>query len=67
VLRAARDAGARRVVLTSSFAAIGYTPVLDGVEPGPFGKPLPQFVATPDRALPVIAWYLVMHGTWPST
>jgi nucleoside-diphosphate-sugar epimerase len=25
-LRAARDAGARRVVLTSSFAAIGYTP-----------------------------------------
>ena len=26
MLRAARDAGARRVVLTSSFAAIGYTP-----------------------------------------
>jgi nucleoside-diphosphate-sugar epimerase len=26
VLRAGRDAGARRVVLTSSFAAIGYTP-----------------------------------------
>jgi nucleoside-diphosphate-sugar epimerase len=26
VLRAARDAGVRRVVLTSSFAAIGYTP-----------------------------------------
>jgi nucleoside-diphosphate-sugar epimerase len=26
VLRAARDAGARRVVLTSSFTAIGYTP-----------------------------------------
>jgi len=26
VLRAARDAGARRVVLTSSFAAVGYTP-----------------------------------------
>src|SRR6059058_1093349 len=26
VMRAARDAGARRVVLTSSFAAIGYTP-----------------------------------------
>jgi nucleoside-diphosphate-sugar epimerase len=26
VIRAARDAGARRVVLTSSFAAIGYTP-----------------------------------------
>ncbi|MBS2539254.1 NAD-dependent epimerase/dehydratase family protein [Catenulispora sp. NF23] len=26
VLRAARDAGARRVVLTSSYAAVGYTP-----------------------------------------
>jgi nucleoside-diphosphate-sugar epimerase len=26
VLRAARDAGARRIVLTSSFAAVGYTP-----------------------------------------
>ncbi|MEW1844345.1 NAD-dependent epimerase/dehydratase family protein [Nonomuraea angiospora] len=26
VLRAARDAGARRVVLTSSFASVGYTP-----------------------------------------
>ncbi len=26
VLRAARDAGVRRVVLTSSFAAVGYTP-----------------------------------------
>lgn len=26
MLRAARDAGARRVVLTSSFAAVGYTP-----------------------------------------
>ena len=26
MLRAARDAGARRVVLTSSFAAIGYSP-----------------------------------------
>jgi dihydroflavonol-4-reductase len=32
VLRAARDAGARRVVLTSSFAAIGYSP-----------KPVPEF------------------------
>jgi nucleoside-diphosphate-sugar epimerase len=28
-LRAARDAGARRVVLTSSFAAVGYTPKPD--------------------------------------
>ena len=32
VLRAARDAGARRVVLTSSFAAVGYSP-----------KPVPEF------------------------
>jgi nucleoside-diphosphate-sugar epimerase len=30
VLRAARDAGARRAVLTSSFAAIGYTPKPSG-------------------------------------
>ena len=29
VLRSARDAGARRVVVTSSFAAIGYTPKPD--------------------------------------
>ena len=29
VLRAARDAGARRVVLTSSFAAVGYSPKPD--------------------------------------
>jgi nucleoside-diphosphate-sugar epimerase len=29
VLRAARDAGARRIVLTSSFAAVGYTPKPD--------------------------------------
>jgi nucleoside-diphosphate-sugar epimerase len=28
-LRAARDAGARRVVLTSSFAAVGYSPKPD--------------------------------------
>jgi nucleoside-diphosphate-sugar epimerase len=30
VLRAARNAGARRIVLTSSFAAVGYTPKPDG-------------------------------------
>jgi nucleoside-diphosphate-sugar epimerase len=30
VLRAARDAGARRIVLTSSFAAVGYTPKPSG-------------------------------------
>jgi nucleoside-diphosphate-sugar epimerase len=29
VLRAARDAGARRVVLTSSFVAVGYSPKPD--------------------------------------
>jgi nucleoside-diphosphate-sugar epimerase len=29
VLRAARDAGVKRVVLTSSFAAIGYGPITD--------------------------------------
>ncbi len=33
VLRAARDAGVRRVVLTSSFAAIGYGPRPDGGRP----------------------------------
>src|SRR5271163_4676394 len=31
VLRAANDAGARRVVLTSSFAAIGYSPKPSGL------------------------------------
>jgi nucleoside-diphosphate-sugar epimerase len=34
VLRAARDAGARRVVLTSSFAAIGYSPKPGGESAG---------------------------------
>jgi nucleoside-diphosphate-sugar epimerase len=33
VLRAARDAGARRVVMTSSFAAIGYSPKPGGTAP----------------------------------
>jgi nucleoside-diphosphate-sugar epimerase len=32
VLRAARDAGARRVVLTSSFAAVGYTEVRSSLQ-----------------------------------
>jgi nucleoside-diphosphate-sugar epimerase len=40
VLRAARDAGARRVVLTSSFAAVGYTPSPGPSTPRPTG-PIP--------------------------
>ena len=40
VLRAARDAGARRVVLTSSFVAIGYTPKPAPSTPRPTG-PIP--------------------------
>jgi nucleoside-diphosphate-sugar epimerase len=46
VLRAARDAGVRRVVLTSSFAAVGYTPKpgaeyteADWTDPGTPGLP----------------------------
>jgi nucleoside-diphosphate-sugar epimerase len=46
VLRAARDAGARRVVLTSSFAAVGYSPKpgaeyteADWTDPGTPGLP----------------------------
>jgi nucleoside-diphosphate-sugar epimerase len=46
VLRAARDAGARRVVLTSSFAAVGYSPKpgaeyteADWTDPGTQGLP----------------------------
>lgn len=35
VLRAARDAGVRRVVLTSSFAAVGYSPKPGGGRPTP--------------------------------
>jgi nucleoside-diphosphate-sugar epimerase len=79
VLRAARDAGARRVVLTSSFAAIGYSPkpVRDYTEedwtdpetPGLAAYPLSKTVA--ERA----AWdfiareggeteLVVMNPTW---
>ncbi len=48
VLRAARDAGARRVVLTSSFAAVGYTP-----------KPVPDFTEDDwtDPDMPGLAAY----------
>lgn len=65
VLRAARDAGARRVVLTSSFTAIGYTPKpgaefteddwTDPDTPGLAPYPLSKVVA--ERA----AWDLMKH------
>jgi nucleoside-diphosphate-sugar epimerase len=63
VLRAARDAGARRVVLTSSFAAIGYTPKpgaefteADWTDPDTPGlEPYPRSKAIAERA----AWDLM--------
>ncbi len=63
VLRAARDAGARRVVLTSSFAAVGYTPKPDGefteddwTDPDTPGlPPYPRSKAIAERA----AWDLM--------
>ncbi|GAA1591789.1 MULTISPECIES: NAD-dependent epimerase/dehydratase family protein [Kribbella] len=63
VLRAARDAGARRVVLTSSFAAIGYTPKPDAdyteddwTDPDTPGlAPYPRSKAIAERA----AWDLM--------
>jgi nucleoside-diphosphate-sugar epimerase len=65
VLRAARDAGARRVVLTSSFAAIGYTPKpgaefteADWTDPDTPGlAPYPRSKAIAERA----AWDLMEH------
>ena len=65
VLRAARDARARRVVLTSSFAAIGYTPKPsaeftedDWTDPDTPGlAPYPRSKAIAERA----AWDLVKH------
>jgi nucleoside-diphosphate-sugar epimerase len=58
VLRKARDAGARRVVLTSSFAAVGYTPKpgneyteADWTDPDTPGLPLyPRSKAIAERA-----------------
>ena len=58
VLRAARDAGARRVVLTSSFAAVGYTPKPgaeftedDWTDPGTPGlAPYPRSKVIAERA-----------------
>ncbi|MBP2703298.1 NAD-dependent epimerase/dehydratase family protein [Microbispora sp. RL4-1S] len=63
VLRAARDAGARRVVLTSSFAAVGYTPKPgseftedDWTDPDTPGlEPYPRSKAIAERA----AWDLM--------
>jgi nucleoside-diphosphate-sugar epimerase len=63
VLRAARDAGARRVVLTSSFAAVGYTPKpgadyteADWTDPDTPGlPPYPRSKAIAERA----AWDFV--------
>jgi nucleoside-diphosphate-sugar epimerase len=63
VLGAARDAGARRVVLTSSFAAIGYSPKPvrdftedDWTDPGTPGlAPYPRSKAIAERA----AWDLM--------
>jgi dihydroflavonol-4-reductase len=58
VLRAARDAGARRVVLTSSFAAVGYSPKVvrdyseeDWTDPDTPGlPPYPRSKAIAERA-----------------
>jgi nucleoside-diphosphate-sugar epimerase len=65
VLRAARDAGARRVVLTSSFAAVGYSPKpgaeyteADWTDPGTPGLPLyPRSKTIAERT----AWDFVEH------
>ena len=65
VLRAARDAGAGRVVITSSFAAIGYTPKPtaeftedDWTDPDTPGlAPYPRSKAIAERA----AWDLMEH------
>ncbi|MEV6265587.1 NAD-dependent epimerase/dehydratase family protein [Kribbella sp. NPDC051936] len=67
VLRAARDAGARRVVLTSSFAAVGYTPKpgaefteADWTDPETPGlAPYPRSKAIAERA----AWHLMRDGS----
>ena len=65
VLRAARDAGARRTVLTSSFAAVGYSPKpsaeyteADWTDPDTPGlHPYPQAKAIAERA----AWDFIEH------
>ena len=65
VLRAARNAGARRVVLTSSFAAVGYTPKpdfdyteADWTDPDtPDLPPYPRSKTIAERA----AWDFIEH------
>src|SRR6204780_3598479 len=65
VLRAARDAGVRRVVLTSSFAAVGYSPKpgaeyteADWTDPDTPGlPPYPRSKAIAERA----AWDFMQH------
>jgi nucleoside-diphosphate-sugar epimerase len=65
VLRAARDAGARRIVLTSSFAAVGYTPKPDAdyteadwTDPDTPGLPAyPRSKAIAERT----AWDFIEH------
>jgi nucleoside-diphosphate-sugar epimerase len=65
VLRAARDAGARRVVLTSSFAAVGYSPKpgneyteADWTDPDTPGlAPYPRSKAIAERT----AWDFIEH------
>src|SRR6202035_5627257 len=65
VLRAARDAGARRVVLTSSFAAVGYSPKpgaeyteADWTDPDTPGLPAyPRSKAIAERT----AWDFIEH------
>lgn len=71
VLRAAREAGARRVVLTSSFAAVGYTPKPDAeyteadwTDPDTPGlAPYPRSKAIAERA----AWDLMADGAGGGT
>ncbi|WP_370383415.1 SDR family oxidoreductase [Catenulispora sp. GAS73] len=66
VLRAAREAGVRRVVLTSSFAAVGYTPKpgaeyteADWTDPDMSGlAPYPRSKTIAERA----AWDLMADG-----
>jgi nucleoside-diphosphate-sugar epimerase len=66
ILRAARDASARRVVMTSSFAAVGYSPKpgqtefteADWTDPDTPGlAPYPRSKAIAERA----AWDLIEH------
>jgi len=67
-LRAARDAGARRVVITSSFAAVGYTPKesaeyteADWTDPDTPGLPAyPRSKAIAERT----AWDFIEREGW---